>query len=363
MTTNRIIEPAATRKGSASMGVAYPVGSIRFDRLMAGLSLWLIAGLFLDGWAHNSFHDIETFLTPWHAVLYSGLGASAVALGIPWINNVQRGYRWDHALPKEYVISLLGVLIFGVAGGLDFAWHSTFGFEIDTEALLSPPHLLLATGGLFIISGPLRAAWQRLPDKGATGWAKLWPAMVSAFATLSTFTFFTQFSNQFQHANTFVGGGPTEDVYFWQVTTISYILIPTVLYIGFILLLMRRWALPIGSMVLFILGNAMLMFFMGSSYTGEQWPVLLAALLGSVIVDVLYTVLKPSADRVRELRIFAFAAPLVLNLLYLGVLIATGGIWWRIHMWLGAPILSAAIGLGLSYLTVPPTTQWSGGQT
>ena len=35
-------------------------------------SLWAVTGLFLDGWSHNH-HRPETFFTPWHAVLYSGV--------------------------------------------------------------------------------------------------------------------------------------------------------------------------------------------------------------------------------------------------------------------------------------------------
>jgi len=45
------------------------------------------------------------------------------------------------------MLSLLGVAIFGLSGGVDFLWHSLFGFEVDTEALLSPTHLSLAIGG------------------------------------------------------------------------------------------------------------------------------------------------------------------------------------------------------------------------
>ncbi len=334
----------------------YPADSLILDRMMASASLWLVIGLFLDGWAHNSLGDsIETFFTPWHAVLYSGLGVAAAVPGIMWLRNLGRGYRWDRALPQEYMLSLLGVFIFGVAGGLDFAWHSTFGFEIDTEALLSPPHLLLASGGLFIITGPMRTAWHKY-DKEPASWIKLWPALVSAFATLSVFAFFTQFSNQFQHANSFVGSGPTNDLYFFQVSTLSFILIPAVIVMGFVLLLIRRWELPVGTLLVFIAGNAVLMFLMGNSYSGQYWPVLLAALAGGIVAELLYHSLRTSHEDVWKHRLFAFATPFVLNLLYLGALIATSGIWWRIHMWLGAPILSGAIGLGLSFLVLPSRT-------
>jgi hypothetical protein len=39
--------------------------------------LWLIGGLHLDGWAHHHIR-LDTFFSPWHAVLYSGFGVTAL---------------------------------------------------------------------------------------------------------------------------------------------------------------------------------------------------------------------------------------------------------------------------------------------
>lgn len=88
--------------------------------------------------------------------------------------------------------------------------------------------------------------------------------------------------------------------------------------------------------------------------------MLLAALVGGVVADVLYRLLKPSVERVTALRLFAFATPSILYLLYFGILIATAGIGWRIHMWLGAPFLAGVVGLDLSFLVKPPACQDSG---
>jgi hypothetical protein len=330
-----------------------PQGNLRFDGLIAILSLWLVLGMMLDGWAHNSLDTIETFFTPWHAVLYSGLGVNAIALVGTWLVNQRKGYAWTHALPAGYMLSLLGILIFGFAGVFDFTWHKVFGFEVDTEALLSPPHLMLATGGLLVVSGPLRAAWRSGSTDTQTGWRRLWPIMLSAFAILCIFTFFTQFSNGFQHANTFTVNGPQGDPYFWQVATISYVLIPAAILMAFVLFLIRHWTLPQGGLFLLIAGNSLLMFLMGSSYSIEQWPVLIAAVAGGILAEVLYAALRPSIQRVQALRLFAFTVPVMLYLLYFTALIAAGGIWWRIHLWLGAPLLAGGIGLGLSFLLAP----------
>jgi hypothetical protein len=246
------------------------------------------------------------------------------------------------------MLSLLGLGIFGSAGLFDFMWHSIFGFEVDTEALLSPPHLMLAAGGLLVVSGPLRVTWQRASAQD--GWAELWPALISTLVMLSIFTFFTQFSNAFQYASVLAEESPIEQIYFWEVTTISYVLIPAGLIMGVILLLIYCWTLPRGTLVVFITGNALMMFLMGSSYSGEQWPVLIAALVGSIIAEVLYARMKPTAGRTRELRLFAFAVPFILYLLYFGILITTVGIWWRIHSCSKILMKMRIIPLAISYL-------------
>jgi hypothetical protein len=41
------------------------------------MGTWLIVGVFIDGFAHNH-GEVESFFTPWHAILYSGYVACAV---------------------------------------------------------------------------------------------------------------------------------------------------------------------------------------------------------------------------------------------------------------------------------------------
>ncbi len=54
-----------------------PQSSVRFDWIMALVSIWWMGGLFVDAWAHSNVPQLETFFTPWHAVLYSGSRPSA----------------------------------------------------------------------------------------------------------------------------------------------------------------------------------------------------------------------------------------------------------------------------------------------
>src|SRR5205823_2058256 len=121
-----------------------------------------------------------TFFTPWHALFYSGYLVNALVLIGTMILHRLRGLSWGRALPRGYELSMLGVAIFAVGGVGDLIWHSLFGFEVDTEALLSPSHLLLATGIALMITGPLRAAWRRVQVKSSGGFVSNLPMLLSA---------------------------------------------------------------------------------------------------------------------------------------------------------------------------------------
>jgi hypothetical protein len=176
---------------------ARPEGGLRFDWLIAALSAWWLGGLFLDGWAHTHIPALETFFTPWHAVLYSGFAACALALLVRQARNMRRGYPWNKALPAGYGLSLVGAAIFLVAGALDLFWHTLFGIERGVEALLSPTHLLLATGGVLLVSGPLRAAWRRIPTGARLTWRAGAPALLALLYCYAALEFFTQYAHPF----------------------------------------------------------------------------------------------------------------------------------------------------------------------
>src|SRR5258708_10428205 len=65
--------PTANKKARA-------VSSRRFDWIMVVVSVWWLGGLFIAGWAHSNIPQLETFFTPWHAVLYSRYLAVAITL-------------------------------------------------------------------------------------------------------------------------------------------------------------------------------------------------------------------------------------------------------------------------------------------
>ena len=346
------------------------VSSLRFDWIMVVVSVWWLGGLFIDGWAHSNIPQLETFFTPWHAVLYSGylavfitlivkilqnLRQSAVSTGgtapslVMLVRNNLPGNRWTQAIPTGYELSLLGVAIFGVSGIGDLIWHIIFGIERSTEALLSPTHLGLALGIGLALSGPLRAAWRR--SGGTPSWGQLGPAILSLTFTFSLLTFFTVY------ASPLITPWPIIDTSNSPNRGITDILLITALTMGCVLLALRRWRLPFGTFAfMFGLNGALMVAFSPNSLLVSV-PT---ALLGGLAADIVYRILQPSLDQPTSVRLFAFLVPVMFYALYfvdlaiVGPIIFQGGIIWSVPFWAGAPVIAGITGFLLSYVMIPP---------
>jgi hypothetical protein len=320
------------------------VASSRFTWTFVLLCVWLMAGAYLDSWHHHNLVRPETnFLSPYHIALYSGMAAIGIFLGTNVYRNYRRYGTWDELLPDGYGVSLLGTVLFGVGGALDFLWHSRFGFELSVAALFSPPHLfLMLTGGL-IVSGPLRAAIRR------GGNVASWPAIISGALTLSMLTFFLQFDQPLidRWAAGIVpdGRGPI-----WMEEELGMIglILYAAMVAGLLVILLRRFELPIGAVTVTITINALLL-----SPVANHTELVLAALLGGVAGDVLLYALRPSPARPRAFHTFMFAAPAALTAAYLVVLGATTGVWWEPTIWVGAVPVTGMVGWLVSFIALP----------
>jgi hypothetical protein len=334
----------------------YPASSLRFDWAVTLASLWFIAGMFLDGWAHNNLAtSLESFFTPWHGVLYAGFFAVAGVLVVGQARNMARGYIWIRALPRGYLLALFGAALFSFGGAGDLVWHTLFGIEANAEALLSPTHLALATGAMLFITGPLRAAWVRSPTETRPGWAGLLPAIIALLMALSLLTFFTQYAH-FMNTPVLLVKRPAGDPYLANVYGITSVLIPAMLIMGVVLFALRRWDLPRGSLTLLLTVNTGLMWALRYNRNSAFWALLLAAFAAGLVGDVLLAWLKPSAVRRTAMRAFAFSLPFIFVLFAHLAVLATAGMWWKIHTWLGVPFVAGVAGLLLSFLASPPVT-------
>ncbi|MDQ6724011.1 MAG: hypothetical protein M3Z01_07090, partial [Thermoproteota archaeon] len=129
-----------------SIGVALQIGGANWD------IVW-----------HGS-KNVESFLTPPHTVIYSGVALTIGSLCFRLIYfslyTIKRSnnkisnlniLKSHLGLPFPLKLSIIGAILQLTAGPFDFWWHTKFGFD----GLLSPPHSILATGMLMVSLGGL----------------------------------------------------------------------------------------------------------------------------------------------------------------------------------------------------------------
>ena len=339
-----VLDTASTDSFSEGRGGS-AMGTTQFEWTVVVLCTWLMSGAYLDAWAHRHLARLETFFTPWHAVLYTGMFAVLAFLAITALRNQAKGKSLGEALPAGYGLSLVGCVLFGIGGVIDMFWHLRFGIEVSLAALVSPPHLLLMLALGLIVTGPLRAAWRRPGIQAPV------TAIISASLLLSMFTFFDQFDQPLVNpwAGTQVGSQST--IAYAQQLGILGIMVQTALLMGIILYLLSRFTLPFGSLTLLVgLNGAML----GS--LEQHFELIPVAVVGGLLADLVVLWLRPGPERVTALRIASFLGPIGVSSLYLLVVELTRGIGWPVTLWLGSILVSGAIGFLLSCLTVRPQT-------
>jgi hypothetical protein len=119
-----------------------PITEKKYRYLMIVAMVWMFTGAWVDASAHSFIlDDIETFFTPWHALLYSGYGF--VVISAVYVKNKMEDYKLD--------VGVLGASIFAIGGGSDAIWHTLLGIETGVEPLITPSHLMLFLGSFLML--------------------------------------------------------------------------------------------------------------------------------------------------------------------------------------------------------------------
>ncbi len=325
----------------------YPALTPAFTWAALALGVWVLLGAVVDINAHNHDAVDETFFTPWHLLMYSGMAANGLFYVIVQFRNVGRGHSLLQALPRAYLFSFAGVLLFGLGGVFDLIWHELFGFESGIDALVSPSHLVLVLSAILFMSGPLRS----FVTQGRTGggWTQLFPPVTATLAVLTLATLFTGFANVWSQVDRYVAIDPDSSLKLAEAWTVAAVLVPAALMTGALLYLRQRMVLPFGAVTYVLFSNALIMFYIRFEDTSPHLVVLLAPLLAGLLGDWLLA-WPPGGSQLVALRRFAFLLPFVMTFSLFVILQQTAGIWWSTHMWVGVSFMAGAVGLGLGAL-------------
>lgn len=319
----------------------------RRDQTLGALfGLWMIAGLFLDGWAHDN-QKPESFFTPWHGILYSGFTAAA---GFA-VHRARRtrvpGRHWRETLPRGHGLTLAALGVFAIGAAGDLVWHELLGIEVGIEALLSPTHLLLLASGVVALSAPVRAAWHE--PVSPQGLREFLPVALSTALLTALVAFFvlylSPFSNDaagtaFERFQGQVHDHPSSDVAeLQQQLGVASILLNSVVLGAPVAVLLRRWRTPVGTFTL-VFGLVVLLF---EGLAEFAQPLVAFAGIGAGMV-------ADGVARRGRLPVAVVCAASVgtLWLAYFALYaLDEGAVAWSAELWTGATFLGALLAAGV----------------
>ncbi len=116
-------------------------------RLPFSLGMLLtLAGAYFDAWWHI-FRGRETFWTPAHIVLYSGVGIMMLSSVLLSFGFLHVSFTRLSVRTKTAFFSGLGMML--VSAPIDDWWHNTFGPDTGPW---TPPHLLATAGFALLLA-------------------------------------------------------------------------------------------------------------------------------------------------------------------------------------------------------------------
>ena len=193
-----------------------PIHNKTYRSLMILGMIWFLGGAWVDASAHTYVGGtLETFFTPWHAMLYSGY--LFVILFYVYIKIKMKDYRFD--------IGLLGGSFFAMGGASDLVWHTFVGIEVGIEPLLSASHILLFLGAFLMLD----QAFASRPEKKTLDNTAIF-AIASSYGLV---LFITQFLNPYLRVWTFFQYGDEYQVIgaasmFIQAFVATYVFVYTI---------------------------------------------------------------------------------------------------------------------------------------
>jgi hypothetical protein len=313
---------------------------------IAAAGMLFVAGVHLDGWAHNHERVDDSFFTPWHAVMYAGYVVLAVMLARPVLARRAAGASWAGATERWERLALVGIVVFFAGAVGDMAWHMAFGIEETLEALLSPTHLTLALGGTFMGT----AAYLGSAPGGT--WRRSGPAVLAGALIWSILGFLTQYMHplvELWPAPDWAIEGELADL--GRALGVAGILLHSVIGVAVVLVLLAADRLPAGAVAVVVGITAALAVTQGDSY----WLAVPVAIAGTA-VEAVRRRLRVAAVPGWRVRVFSFAMPAILTGATMASLAVGPGVAWSFELWAGSIAGGGLLGALVSTIVVPART-------
>ena len=346
-------ERTAGRSGRFGAWVRWWVSGRWLDWGFAALCAALIGAGYYDAWLNRTAINHHQPLPSWeHVPIQVTWFAVTLYLAIASLLRWRRDRRLESMVPDAYGLSVLGCTIFLAGIVLSGWWTDAFGQDFGVPAIFRVPNLIEIAGAALIVSGPFRASSSR-------GELMAGPtAVISILLLLATVTFFTQFDHPY--IDQYAAAGPAGvlrpnplspfDLFNnrEEILGVLGLLMQAAAVTGVILWTLRQTRLPVGSITLMLTGTA----FLTATQLGRYSTILVALAVG-VLSDAALVAVRPRADRVPAIRVFAVVVGALLSGVYL-VYIAVGpGTWWPADMTYGTVLACGIVGGLMSYVIFP----------
>jgi hypothetical protein len=347
-------EPSLPRLDLIAEPSGVPSG---LDWLVTFTGLWIMTGLFIDAHQHL-FLAVESFLNPWHVMMYSGAVFAAAVLAVPiWRNYGKAGSFWK-AIPTGYAQSVFGVAALLLGGATDIVWHAVFGFEHQLDLLLSPPHLFLLTGLFFLITGPVRSSFARPAAPNLMGQLPMLISFGLAFEIIQFVTQYGFYPEALMRDHPLAQDAfPNEQfvlsvfLFYRQALEIAIVIWQSLLLASAVLYLSLNRRLYVGALVVLCIVEKL---WIGGELANdliELLLIVLASIAAGAIGDYVVAKLRPGPRNPNAFRLLGFAVPSAYLAAYFALAVPMfGGTWWDASFVFGSIAEAGLVGLCISQL-------------
>jgi hypothetical protein len=287
------------------------------------------------------------FLAGWHLVLYGGVTAVGVWLGVGAIRH-GLAFLWSAGT------TTLGFLALSAGGVADALWHARFGVEAEVEALVSPPHLVVFTGLALLLTSPIVVIWRRAARR--LGFVPSFAVLSSAVCAVLVTSLFTGFlsplasgmSLQPDYIEPLVGESP---VPYDQVRGLGIAVFTVVLLVGaFTTILVRFRPMPGMVAIGWSLCALPALFISGEAVRPVVWGYAVAGLVTEAMVAL---VGRPTLGRRGAPATGALAGSMLWAATF-ALLSQDGRLGWSTSLWAGTVVLSGLVGAATAALVALP---------